>query len=129
MTTVDEALAQAGVRFAYLFGSRVTGAATERSDADVAVMPSAALGLRERTCLATELASAVGVADIDLVVLDRAPLELRGRVVQEGRLIYSVDEPARVSFEVQTRSAYLDYLPTLRSLQRAYIAHVAENGL
>lgn len=122
-------MAQAGIRFAYLFGSRATGTATERSDADVAIMPSAALSLRARARLATQLAEALGAPDVDLLSLDGAWLELRGRVVQEGRLIYSSDEPARVAFEVRTRSLYFDYLPTLRELQDAYLTHVARHGL
>jgi predicted nucleotidyltransferase len=122
-------MAGAAIKFAYLFGSRATGTETEHSDADVAIMPSAALSLRERARLATRLAGALGVSDVDLVSLDRARLELRGRVVQEGKLIYSSDEPARVAFEVRTRSAYFDYLPTLQRLQHAYLTHVAEHGL
>ena len=127
--TVDQAMAQAAIRFAYLFGSRATGTATEHSDADVAIMPSAALSLRARARLATRLAEALGAPDVDLLALDRARLELRGRVVQEGKLIYSSDEPARVAFEVCTRSAYFDYLPTLQELQGAYLTHVARHGL
>jgi predicted nucleotidyltransferase len=127
--TIDQAMAEATIRFAYLFGSRATGTATEHSDADVAIMPSATLSLRERARLATQLTAALGVPDVDLLSLDRARLELRGRVVQEGKLIYSSDEPARVAFEVRTRSAYFDYLPTLQELQQAYLTHVAEHGL
>lgn len=122
-------MAQSAIRFAYLFGSRATGNATAHSDADIAIMPSAALSLRDQARLATQLAEALGVPEVDLLSLDRARLELRGRVVQEGKLIYSRDEPARVAFEVRTRSAYFDYLPTLRRLQDAYLRRVAEHGL
>lgn len=87
------------------------------------------LDLLERARLAARLAEALGVPDVDLVVLDEAGLELRGRVVQEGRLIYSRDEPARVGFEVRTRSEYIDYLPTLRALERSYLARIAGDGL
>jgi len=126
---VENVLASAGVRFAYLFGSRATGTANEHSDADVAVMPQRELGLLEQGGLIANLVAALEVPAVDLLLLDRASLELRGRVVQEGRLIYSVDEPARVAFEVRTQSEYIDFLPTLQELQRAYIHHVAEHGL
>jgi predicted nucleotidyltransferase len=124
---VEQALAQAGVRFAYLFGSRASGESCVESDADVAIMGDRRLDLLERSRLAARLADALGVPDVDLVVLDEAGL--RGRVVQEGRLIYSRDEPARVGFEVRTRSEYIDYLPTLRALERSYLARIAEDGL
>jgi predicted nucleotidyltransferase len=127
--TVEAILADAGIRFAYAFGSRVGGAARADSDADIAVMPAHDLGLLERERLAALLAKVLAVPAVDLVALDRAPLELRGQVVQDGELIYSADEPARVRFEVRTRSEYLDFLPTLRMLQRGYLARVAEHGL
>ena len=108
---VEQALAQAGVRFAYLFGSRASGESRVESDADVAIMGDRRLDLLERSRLAARLADALGVPDVDLVALDEARLDLRGRVVQEGRLIYSRDEPARVDFVVRTLSEYFDYLP------------------
>lgn len=126
---VADLLAGAGVRFAYLFGSRAVGGERESSDADVAVMPGRELELRERARLADGLSRALGVSEVDLVLLDGASLELRGRAVQEGRLIFSADEPARVAFEVRTRSEYLDYLPTLREHSRRYLRQVAERGL
>jgi uncharacterized protein len=125
---VEAILRDAGIRFAYLFGSGARGEATGRRDADVAVMPSRRLGLLERERLASTLARALHATDVDIVVLDRASLELRGRIVQEGRPIYSVDEPGRVAFEVRTRSEYLGFLPTLRTLERSYLSRVAEQG-
>lgn len=127
--SVEAVLRAAGIRFAYLFGSLARGEANARSDADVAVMPSRRLGLLERERLADELARALGVPDVDIVALDVANLELRGRVVQEGRPIYSADEPGRVAFEVRTRSEYFDFLPALRELERSYLGRVAERGL
>lgn len=127
--SVEAILSGAGIRFAYLFGSRASGEAQAHSDADVAVMPSRPLGLLQRERLALGLTRALGVPDVDLVALDQASLELRGRVVQDGRLIYSADEPARVGFEVRTRSEYFDFVPTLRRMERSYLARVAERGL
>ncbi|CAN5593918.1 hypothetical protein BH20ACT19_BH20ACT19_03350 [soil metagenome] len=126
---VEAALSAAGVRFAYLFGSRAAGAETQKSDADVAAMPGRRLGLLDSERLAAHLARALGAPDVDLVWLDRAGLELRGHVVQEGRLLYSADEPARVAFEVRTRSEYFDFLPALRAAQRGYLSRVAARGV
>lgn len=128
-SALQQALSGAGARFAYLFGSRASGAAHADSDADIAIMASGDLGLLERARLASGIAQALTVVDVDLVLLDHASLELRGHIVQTGRLIYSADEPARVSFEVRTRSEYLDFLPTLRALERAYLSRVARRGL
>jgi predicted nucleotidyltransferase len=129
MDEVERILSRSDVRFAYLFGSRAAGACRADSDADIAIMPGRELGLLERERLARELAEALHVPDVDLVQLDRVRLELRGRVVQQGRPIYSADEPARVDFHARTLSEYLDFLPTLRRLQESYIANVAAKGL
>lgn len=128
-TAAEDALAEAGVRFAYLFGSRASSQARDDSDADVAVMPGPQLELMEQSRLAGKLADALGAPEADIVLLDRADLELRGRILEHGLLIYSNDEPRRVAFEVQTLGQYLDYLPTLRELERSYLRHVAAYGL
>lgn len=114
---------------AYLFGSRARGEEDEHSDADVAVLLYGRRGLLEQERLADRLARALGVEDVDLIVLDEAPLELRGRVIQEGRVLYSADEPRRVAFEVLTRSLYFDFLPTLEAHTRRYLRQVASEGL
>lgn len=44
-------------------------------------------------------------------MLGSASIELRGAVVQDGRVLFSADEPRRVAFEVRTRSEYLDLPP------------------
>jgi predicted nucleotidyltransferase len=128
-SSAEAAFRGAGIRFAYLFGSRASGRASAGSDADVAVMPSRPLGLFERERLALSLVRAIGVSDVDVVFLDEATLELRGRVVQEGKTIDSADELARVGFEVRTRSEYFDFAPTLRVLERSYLRRIAERGL
>lgn len=127
--TLENAFRSNGIAFAYLFGSRAKGVDHAMSDADVAVMPRSELALAELARLADDLAGSLGETEIDVVSLDRAGLELRGRVVQEGRLIFSEDEPARVAFEVRTRSEYLDYLPTLKLHTRRYLRQVGERGL
>lgn len=125
---VESVLTQAGIAFAYLFGSRATGTDRPGSDADVAVSSPGEVGLLEIERLADRLARALGVPAVDLVVLERAGLELRGEVVQRGRLLFSRDEPARVAFEVRTRSEYLDFLPTLQAHTRRYLRQTATRG-
>ncbi len=126
---VAEACSEFAVVIAYLFGSQARGEQQDGSDTDVAVLLEGELGLLERERLANRLAGALDLADVDLLVLNDASLELRGRVVQEGRPIFSADEARRVAFEVRTRSEYLDFLPTLQELTRSYLHRVADKGL
>lgn len=126
---MDRVLATAGVRFAYLFGSRATGLHRPTSDADIAIMPERPLDLLAEAGLADQLATALQVPTVDLVDLRRAPLRLRGRVLEEGRLLYSVDEPGRVAYEVRTRGEYFDFLPTARAHRDSFLRRVAAEGL
>ncbi|MGH3777693.1 MAG: type VII toxin-antitoxin system MntA family adenylyltransferase antitoxin [Pseudonocardiaceae bacterium] len=128
-SAVDQVLAAAGVQFAYLFGSRATGRHRSTSDADIAIMPGRPLDLLAEAGLADRLAHALQVPAVDLVDLRRAPLRLRGRVLEEGRLLYSADEPGRVAFEVRARSEYFDFLPTQRAHRDQFLRRVAVRGL
>lgn len=110
-----------GVVAAYLFGSEARGESGPGSDLDVAVLletePERTLeGLRLdlRDALEREL-----VRSVDLVVLNRAPVDLVHRVLRDGRLVLDRDSAVRVEFEVRARNEYFDLLPILREYREA----------
>lgn len=116
---------------AYLYGSQARGQVHPGSDIDVAVLQAdggegTSLKLLE---LGQRLEVASGLKNVDVRLLNSAPLAARGRILTEGRLLYSADESARVDFEVRTRSLYFDFLPHLEFLQKAFISHTAREGL
>lgn len=99
------------VAFAYLFGSQVTGYARVDSDADIAVLPARGLSAEQRAVLRNRLAEIVEPAartEVDVVLLDEAPLPLRGRILSQRQVIYSADEPLRVRWESLTGRMYAD---------------------
>jgi hypothetical protein len=59
--------------------------------------------------LAGRLSDASGVGGIEVLVLNEAPLPIRGRVVRQRIVIYSRDEPARVAFESRTLREFFDF--------------------
>jgi uncharacterized protein len=125
---LNEVFAAHDVAVAYLFGSQAEGTARPASDHDVAVLftdPEPALDATVR--LAADLADALGT-EVDVVDLDRVELELRGRVAERGRLLYSVDEPRRVRFEVDTRLRWIEFRPVVAETTRAYLRRVATEG-
>jgi predicted nucleotidyltransferase len=104
----------------YLYGSMARGAARQGSDVDVAVLyaappPSTLEGLG--SALSSQLEDLLA-RPVDLLVLNRAPLDLIHRVLRDGILVYDANPSARIRFEVQARNAYFDLLPYLRAYRR-----------
>ena len=106
---------------AYLFGSYACGTAGAQSDVDVAVRFAS-----EPTCTldclhldpADDLAGALG-RRVDLVVLNRAPVDLIHRVLRDGVPLIAHDRSARIRFEVRARKDYVELPPHLQRYRRA----------
>lgn len=118
---------------AYAYGSRISGTPLPQSDLDVGYYltrshPEPALPLVDEMRLAVALGDALGIP-VDLRALGPAPLELRGRVLEEGIRIYSGDAAERVSLERETLSRYHDYKETFRRMHEERLRAVAERGL
>jgi predicted nucleotidyltransferase len=111
ITDATDALRHHGAVFAYLHGSRASGTANPQSDVDIAAY------FDEPHPEAFEVLLPVGV---DLVILNRAPLELAGRIALHGKLLFERDPSARVAWEATTRKIYLDELPRLTSAHRDF---------
>lgn len=109
---------------AYIFGSKATGKSGPMSDLDIAVLlkenvdPSNYFDLRMK--LMADLMRTLGINDIDLVILNQAPLILIHEVLKKGRIIFCRDERTRVSFVFK---AIRDYLDT------NYIRQIQSRGL
>jgi predicted nucleotidyltransferase len=99
----------------YLFGSRASHTAGPISDFDIAVYFSETPHQRFKYYLEHQVATVLDTKRIDIVVLNRAPIELRYSVIAGGVAIYSVSNCARVDFESLTLDLYGDFLPVLRA--------------
>ncbi len=108
--SLRDLLRQHCVRAAYLFGSVVNPAVGLPGDLDIAVLPP--VGLEDWLDYYTQLHGALcrllEADNIDLVLLDRAPLSLQARVVVEGIRILHEDGAAVWEEQVLTRYADLD---------------------
>jgi hypothetical protein len=105
----------------YLFGSTARGTARGGSDIDVAVLfdaPPARTLSGPRFVIEGELERTLG-APVDLVVLNEVPVDLRTRVLRDGRLLVDRDPSARIAFEVRTRNEAFDLEPVLARYRAA----------
>lgn len=129
MTGLAEVFDAHGVAVAYLFGSRAAGTARAGSDHDVGVLFAAGDTSFDATVrLADALVPVLGTA-VDVVDLDRATVELRGVVAEQGRRLHSADEVRRVRFEVDARMRWIEFRPVVQELTRSYLGRVADVGL
>jgi uncharacterized protein len=99
----------------YLFGSRASNTAGPLSDYDLAVYFSDVPDHSLKYYLSHQAATVLDTNRIDIVVLNRAPIELKYAVITTGTVIYEISRAARVDFESLTLGLYGDFLPVLRA--------------
>ena len=108
---------------AYLFGSRARGKARPDSDIDVAVYIDEALAddgnWGYRAELTTDLMVTLGTNDVDVVVLNKAPILLYHRVLRDGVRLLSRDLRATTTRAGRALSYYFDFLPQLDKMDAA----------
>ena len=102
------------IELAYLFGSHAADTEGPISDYDIAVLFSKTVPPEKTYGMAHKLATLLMTERVDMVVLNRAPIELRYAVVATGIVIYEVNPAVRIEFEASTLSCYGDFLPILR---------------
>lgn len=117
------------VVFAYLYGSRAVGNERPDSDLDVAVYFDDSVPedhyLDQSLTIASLLAEA-GLSGAEVVVLNSAPLALIGRIIKQRKVIYSRDEPVRVTFESLKFREFLDFDFHARQLDSQFLKDMAE---
>lgn len=99
------------VVFAYLFGSQAKGRTHPRSDVDVAVWlrePYDRASFAQVLQVTGAATDALRRSDVDVVVLNEAPLPLAFEALRSGRLLFSKDEATRVQAESLLMRRYHD---------------------
>ncbi|MQY66326.1 MAG: nucleotidyltransferase domain-containing protein [Clostridia bacterium] len=102
------------VLLAYLFGSQVSSRTGPISDYDIAVLLPQKSPLAYKYQLTHQICELLNTSQVDLVILNKAPVELQYNVISSGKIIFAKDKYTKVEFEADTLSRYFDYLPILR---------------
>jgi transcriptional regulator with XRE-family HTH domain len=109
-----------GIVSAYVFGSTARRARHRESDVDVAVVldrktyPQPGDRAGQRVRLAAELVAALGVNDVDLIVLNDVPPGLARAIVLDGVLVADFDAAADRDFVTYVQLRHADLEPFLR---------------
>ncbi|MEW5953946.1 MAG: nucleotidyltransferase domain-containing protein [Bacillota bacterium] len=106
----------------YLFGSFGTEFQNEFSDLDLGVVfqPRELPGLRRELSLEAELSLIMGIDKIDLVNLNRAPIQLRFKAVADGTILYEADPDTLSDFLEDTYRFHSDYQIDLKAYYHEY---------
>lgn len=98
------------VIFAYLFGGLAEGKVTPLSDIDIAVFLKSVNDVAEyKLGLFERLADSLGTSEIDLVILNTAPISLTGRILQKKQILIDKDPPSRHVFESVSLRKFFDF--------------------
>lgn len=113
----DILLADDNVVFAFLFGSRAAGGAKPLSDVDIAVyVRDNGAAAEYKLDLFDRLSKVLGTSEIDLVVLNAAPVSLAGRVLQQKQVLVDKEPGRRHAYESLTLREFFDF----RVKEKAY---------
>ena len=97
------------VIFAYLFGSQVRGNTTPMSDVDIAVFIEGNNLPDSKLTSIGDLIDGLETDEIDLVILNTAPLSLKGRILRNREILVDRKPFMRHSFESLTLREYFDF--------------------
>jgi len=118
------------IQFAIIFGSLAKGTANVMSDIDIAVMVDPRFDkvfpYGYQAELTTELMQALKHNDVDVVILNDAPIPLKYQVLRYGKIIYIKDKQSRIQFQIDTINQYEDYKILYRVHEEALLRRWAK---
>ncbi len=112
------------IQFAILFGSIAKGTSNKLSDVDIAVMlapdfkDSSPYGYQ--ATLTADLMQELKRNDVDVVILNEAPILLKYEIMRYGDFIHIRDKQARIQFQVDTLNQYEDFKHLYRVHEEAF---------
>ena len=115
------------IHLVYLFGSQATGTADERSDVDLAILCERENDQEIRARFQHAVCLALRTDRVDVVLLNRAPIELAYNVIAARCLVFSTSRALQIEYESDVLSRYGDYLPVLRMF-REQISQGGQHG-
>ncbi|WP_207180779.1 type VII toxin-antitoxin system MntA family adenylyltransferase antitoxin [Anaerocellum diazotrophicum] len=110
---------------AYFFGSFAMGTYTPLSDIDIAILFDKELSKTIVEELENEildgLMKMLKTDEIDLVILNHAPLSVRYGVLKTGKIVYCSNTEKMVDFQTEVISKYLDIKPYREEFYREFL--------
>lgn len=123
---VDYARCNKNIIALYIFGSFGTKSERPDSDIDLAILFKNNPSLFEELEIESDISQIFGRDDIDLVNLNKAPIDMCHQVLYTGDLLYCVDEIALADFKERVFNIYGDYGIVLKKFYDDYLKGLNE---
>lgn len=112
---------QSDVVLAYTFGSYASGRITPLSDFDIALLLkngsiSKSLLIQKERILFSLISKALHTDEIDLIILNIAPITLQHSIIKNGNLLFCKDHSKKTTFTQNVVLGYLDTIPLRKEL-------------
>lgn len=104
----------------FLFGSYGTENQTALSDIDFAVYFDRVIDLNSEMAFISRLSDVLGTDKVDLVNLNKAPINIQFKAVSEGKIIYEKDYIATCDYIEEVIGLYQDYAIDLHFFNKEY---------
>jgi predicted nucleotidyltransferase len=115
------------VLLCYLYGSFAREDIHCFSDIDIGIYVkkmSSEKMLDIELSLALEFDDIIGYGcNVDVRSINNMPLVMKGKIVTEGILLYSHNDPFCIEFETSVRKEYFDFRPFIIQYQNTYLAN------
>jgi len=122
---------EADIAALYLFGSHAKETTGPLSDLDIAVLLDKGVAPKryftKRLHLISIFSKKLGTNEVELIILNTAPLLLSYQVAKEGKLLFERDHTQRVAFETKIIDYYLDS-KHYREVGRRYLNKMIMEG-
>lgn len=102
----------------YIFGSYGTYEQPPLSDIDLAILYRSIPKIEEELDFEVKISEIFERDDIDIVILNKAPIDIQIEVLSKGEIIYCSDELLLTEFKERVFYQYGDYEPILREFYK-----------
>ena len=116
----------------YFFGSAAEGRLEPLSDLDFAVLPPCTLDKRRRLKkhldLIGDFTDLFRSEEVDLVILNDAPLRFAYRILDAGKCLHCSDRKQLIDFLERTTKLYLDFKPLRNRFDQVFLEGIGYHG-
>jgi predicted nucleotidyltransferase len=129
---LDRITKEPGMVALYAFGSLASGNLKPLSDLDFGILISREFDTHERFDVYLDLIGTftqeLGIHEVDLVMMNDAPVQFSHNIVKCGNLIHCWDKAGLVDFIEKTNKLYLDFRFFRDAFDAAYLKGIGYNG-